>query len=320
MKILVTGAAGFVGSHLCERLAQTGHEVVGLDCYTEYYSRALKEQNAAEVRASGVEILRLDLAEDDLADAVQGAEIIYHLAAQPGIAAHVAFDTYVRNNITATYRLVEAAAGCGSLKLFVNVSTSSVYGTVATGSEQAEPKPASFYGVTKLAGEQLVMSYCREGKLPACSLRLFSVYGPRERPEKLYPKLIRSILEGSDFELYQGSEGHLRSFTYIADAVDGLVGPLKNIDECRGEIINIGSPMETRTSRGIEIIEQIMGKKARTVARAARRGDQLRTRANIEKARRLLGYNPRTATEDGLRAEVEWYKQKVHGRIVLERA
>ena len=315
MKILVTGAAGFVGSHLCGRLAQMGHEVVGLDCYTDYYPRALKEQNAAEVRASGVDILELDLAEDDLAAAVQGVEIVYHLAAQPGIAAHVSFDTYVRNNITATYRLVEAAVGSGSLRLVVNVSTSSVYGTLATGSEQAETRPASHYGVTKLAGEQLVMSYCREGNLPACSLRLFSVYGPRERPEKLYPKLIRSILEDSDFELYQGSEEHSRSFTYIADAVDGLVGPLRNIDKCCGQIINIGSATETRTSRGIEIIEQIMGRKARIVSRAARCGDQFRTVANIEKARKLLGYNPTTATEDGLRAEVEWYRQKVHSRI-----
>lgn len=315
MKILITGAAGFIGSHLAERLIGLGHDVLGLDCFTDYYCRALKDLNAAEVKSKGVEVLELDLAEDDLTDAVEDVEIVYHCAAQPGISAETAYEEYVRNNMTATQRLIEAVRGAKSLEFFINVATSSIYGRYATDTEETAAKPTSYYGVTKLAAEQLVLSYNRELGFPACSLRLFSVYGPRERPEKLYPLLIRSILESTEFGLFEGSENHKRSFTYVADVIDGFAGVLENMDKCFGQIINIGWDQERTTGDGIRTVEEILGKKARCVTVPKRLGDQLRTCANIGKARELLGYDPKTTLAEGLEAEVEWYKEKVFGKV-----
>jgi UDP-glucuronate 4-epimerase len=317
MKILVTGAAGFIASHLAERLSGLDHEVVGLDCFTPYYARGLKDLNAADVRAAGVELLEFDLAEADLAPAVDGVEVVFHFAAQPGISATTPFATYERNNIQATYRLLEAAKAQSSLKCFVNIATSSVYGFHATDSEEAPPKPTSYYGVTKLAAEQLALAYCRDQGMPACSLRLFSVYGERERPEKLYPKLVGCILDDSEFPLHEGSEQHVRSYTYVGDIVDGCVSVLSQLDKCVGEIFNIGTDQTITTGEGIAIVEEIMGKKARIVRTPKRPGDQLKTHANIGKARRLLGYNPTTTPQVGLRAEVEWYQSKVHGKVIL---
>lgn len=318
MDILVTGAAGFIGSHLSERLADLGHTVRGLDCLTDNYARQLKELNGEELAKKGVPLLRLDLAGDDLSAATRDIDVVYHLAAQPGLSATTLFQTYVRNNITATYRLLEAARRAPRLKGFVNICTSSVYGSDATGSETSEPKPTSHYGVTKLAAEQLVLSYARDLGFPACSLRIFSVYGPRERPEKLYPQLIRSILEDREFSLFEGSEHHLRSFTYVGDVVDGLVAVLGSLRECGGEILNIGSGTALTTGEGIRIVEEIIGRRAKIVRAPKRPGDQLKTHANIEKAQRVLGYNPTTSMREGLQNEVTWYRENVLGRIDLQ--
>jgi nucleoside-diphosphate-sugar epimerase len=317
MKILVTGAAGFIGSHLAQHLTALGHHVIGLDCLTDYYSRTLKELNAAELRADGIDVARRDLAIDPLEDVLRGVEIVYHAAAQPGISDTTPFEAYLRNNIIATRRLAEAAMKCSSLRCFVNVATSSIYGKHATAPEDVEVKPTSYYGVTKLAAEQLVLSYSRDRGFPACSLRLFSVYGPRERPEKLYPKLIASILADREFPLYDGSLKHSRSFTYVDDIVRGFIAVLDHLDECPGEIINIGSDIEITTERGIRIVEEILGKNVKFAIKPRRTGDQLRTHANIEKARRLLGYAPLTRPEDGLRQEIAWYKDKICGKIAL---
>lgn len=315
MKILVTGAAGFIGSHLSERLAGTGHDVVGLDCFSDYYARSLKDLNAADIKGKGVKLFRIDLAIDDLAEAVKDVEIVYHCAAQPGISETTSLADYERNNITATQKLLEAVKNSSSLKIFVYVSTSSVYGKYATESEDAEPKPCSNYGETKLAAERMVLNYADENKMPACSLRLFSVYGPRERPEKLYPKLIKSILEGSEFPLFEGSESHFRSFTYVDDIVDGFAAVLERIRECNGQIINIGWDKERSTADGIKAVEEALGKKAKIKTVPKRAGDQIRTCANIDKARKILGYDPKTNLTDGVRAEVQWYKDKVFGKV-----
>lgn len=320
-KYLITGAAGFIGSHLSERLVAEGHNVLGIDCLTDYYSRAQKMLNKNLLSDKGVEFLHLNLAEDDLSLAFEGAlkevEVIYHLAAQPGISATTPFNAYLKNNIIGTHRLLDAAKKSTSLRGFVNISTSSVYGADASSDERAEPKPTSYYGVTKLAAEQLVLAAAREDNFPACSMRLFSVYGPRERPEKLYPRLIASILEDKAFPLYEGSEAHLRSYTYVGDIVDGLVSLLNKLDEIKGEIFNIGTDVAITTGEGIRIVEEIIGKKAKTEPKPKRHGDQLKTHANITKARRILGYNPTTTAREGLEKEVEWYKEHIFGKIDL---
>ncbi len=305
MKIIVTGAAGFIASQLAETLIKAGHEVIGLDSFTDYYDRRQKEYNAAAVRAAGVQLIEFDLATDDLRPYVDGVEVVYHVAAQPGISATTPFSDYQRNNIEATYRLLEAVKNQRNLGLFVNVGTSSIYGLKATEPETAVPEPVSYYGVTKLTAEQMVLSYQRSQGLPACSLRLFSVYGPRERPDKLYPRLIRSILQDIPFPLFAHSREHSRSFTYVGDIIQGFMRVL-NTENAIGEIINIGSDVEMTTGEAIDIVESLMGKPAKFDLKPARPGDQEKTHANIDKARRLLGFEPQTAFHEGIQQEIAW--------------
>lgn len=314
MQIVVTGAAGFVGSHLCERLAALNYNVVGVDSFSDHYPVWMKERNARELADAGVRVERLDLACDKLEGALADAEIVFHLAAQPGIAARVPPDAYVRNNLVATHALLEACASGKRRPFLVNISTSSVYGRRATAEETAEPEPISHYGETKLAAEQLALAYWRERRLPVCSMRLFSVYGPRERPEKLYMKLITSILQGEEFPLYDGSLHHKRAYTFVDDTVAGLLAVLDHRDCCVGEIFNIGSDIETTTRRGIEIVEEILGQKARLRVLPPRPGDQTHTRANIDKARTILGFAPNTELEDGLNTQIAWCKKLLADR------
>ncbi|MEM7331491.1 MAG: NAD-dependent epimerase/dehydratase family protein [Chloroflexota bacterium] len=317
MKIAVTGAAGFIGSHVAEKLSQIGHEVIGIDGMTSYYARSLKEANAEDVQMSGVRFLEMDLLDDRLGDELADVEIIYHLAAQPGISATTPFEDYVRNNLMTTHHLLEICAKLSKFACFVNIATSSVYGRMATEAEDAMPKPTSYYGVTKTAAEQLVMAYHQDKGLPATSLRLYSVIGPRERPEKLYSKLIRCILEERPFPLFEGSRKHSRSFTYVGDIVNGLVSVLPRLDEVNGEIFNIGSDIEHTTGEGIEMIEDILGMSAQFEILPKRAGDQHRTLANIEKAGRLLGYEPQTTLYDALKDQVDWYKSRIHNKVTF---
>lgn len=312
MKIAVTGAAGFIGSHLAETLARQGHTVVGIDSFTDYYSARLKQANADDVEAAGVTLHRLNLTTDDLTPALEGVEFVYHLAGQPGISATTPLADYVRNNIVAMDRLLAACQAQSSLRCFVNVSTSSVYGRHAYDPETEPPKPTSYYGVTKLAAEQLALAAQREKGFPACSLRIFSVYGPRERPEKLYPKLIRSILTDTPFPLFEGSGTHSRSYTFVGDIIEGFVSVLDQPEKVIGEIINMGSDVEMTTAQGIALIEEIMGKKAQLDIKPKRPGDQLHTCANIGKAREMLDYQPHTQLADGLQAEVDWYVNRIY--------
>ncbi|MEK7614390.1 MAG: NAD-dependent epimerase/dehydratase family protein [Patescibacteria group bacterium] len=315
MKILVTGVAGAIGSHVAERLAQMGHDVVGVDSLTDYYHRAIKETNLSDVRESGVKVFLSDLSVDDISETMPDIEVIYHFAAQPGISASTGFDLYIKNNIIATHRLLEKAMELSALKVFVHISTSSVYGARAQGDETTEPKPTSYYGVTKLAAEQLAMSYHRELNLPVTVLRLFSVYGERERPEKLYHKLIKSILEEKTFPLHEGSEHHIRSYTHIEDIVDACVLVLDNFDKAIGEIFNIGNDKTITTGEGISVLEEILGKKANLVIMPRRTGDQTETAANIKKAREIFGYNPKINISEGLSRQVKWHKDKLHNKI-----
>ncbi len=314
MKIVVTGAAGFIGSHLAEKLNGMGHDVVGIDSFTDYYAIQFKQLNAADLAEKGIPIYNLDLAEDDLTVAMDGAEFVCHLAAQPGISAATPFPMYMRNNLKATQHLLEAAKKQTTLKLFINAGTSSIYGKYATVAETAVSQPTSYYGVTKLAAEQLALAYHRDQRLPTCSLRLFSALGPRERPEKLYTKLIRSILLDIPFPLFAGSKEHSRSYTYVGDIVAGFVAVLHQPEKAVGEIFNIGSDKELSTGEGIAIVEEIMGKKAQFEMQPRRPGDQLRTCANINKARTVLGYDPQTSLTVALEKQVAWYKKRILGQ------
>lgn len=310
MRVLVTGVAGFVGSHVAEHLLCAGHDVVGIDNFNAYYDPRTKRSNVQPALDAGLHLHEIDLATDELSAAVGDADAVFHLAAQPGISSETSFEEYERNNVVATYRLLsecERQHARHRLTLFANIATSSVYGSDATGPETALPAPTSHYGVTKLAAEQLVLASHRERGFPACSLRLFSVYGPRERPEKLFPRLVRAIADRTTFPLFEGSLGHTRTFTYVGDAVRGLVGALDRADDAIGEIFNIGSDNETSTERGIRIIEQITGRSALFEHLPRRPGDQVRTRADTTKAKRILGYAPTTSPEDGLLATVRWF-------------
>ena len=317
MKILVTGAAGFIGSHLSERLTDLGHEVVGVDNFSPYYSVELKRLNAQDLAEKGIKIHELDISEDDLAPVVEGVEAVFHFAAQPGISASTPFSVFLKNNVIATENLYQAVKDLSDFTIFVNISTSSVYGRNATDDENAPPKPTSHYGVTKLAAEQLLLAYQRDAGFPACSTRLFSIYGERERPDKLYPKVIDSILNDRPFPFYEGSEKHLRSFTYVGDVVDGFVSILNNYEKCIGEIFNLGFDSAITVGEGLKIIEDYLGKKAIYDIKPPRPGDQLETRATIDKARRVLGYNPVTTPQEGLKKEVDWFKEKIWKKINL---
>ena len=307
----MTGAAGFIGSHTSERLLELGHEVLAVDNFSAYYDISLKETNSKALENKGLKTHRLDLRTDDLSDLVtEDLDCIFHFAAHPGIEVTSTFEDYFSNNILGTQRLLTATEPLKSKPFFVNIATSSIYGLSATLTEDQVPLPASWYGVTKLAAEQLVLAYSRRNLLQSCSLRLYSVYGPRERPDKLYTRLIDCGLNDKEFPLFDGSLEHLRSFTYVQDIVDGIVSVIGREDICNSEIFNLGTEEENSTATGIAIVEEILQIKIKIVHKDARPGDQSRTRANIDKARKLLGYNPKTGLKEGLEAQLRWFKEK----------
>lgn len=309
MNILVTGVAGFIGSHAAERLQNLGHSVIGVDNFSDYYDVKLKKLNAKAVEDRGVKVITLDLRTSNLSQELpNNINYIFHFSAQPGISVSSTFEDYFSNNILATKNLIDFALSCQDLKLFVNIATSSIYGLEATYPEDFPPKPASYYGVTKLAAEQLVLQKSREKKMISCSLRLYSVIGPRERPEKMYTKLIDLGLKGKAFPLFEGSDKHLRSFTYVGDIVDGIVSVLGKEAIVNGEIINLGTEVEHTTQEGIEAVEEVLGITIKINVIPKRIGDQLRTKANIDKARLLLNYNPQTTLLESVKHQVNWYK------------
>lgn len=310
MKVLVTGAVGFIGSHAAERFKKMGFEVYGIDNFSPYYSEELKLLNQKALTVKGITVIKADLRDDNLNDVLpRDINYIVHFAAQPGISATSTFEDYFTNNILATKNLIDYALSLTNLKLFVNIGTSSIYGLEATYPEDIAPKPASHYGVTKLAAEQLVLQKSREKQMKACSLRLYSVFGPRERPEKMYTKLIACGFNNQAFPLYEGSAEHLRSFTYVDDIVDGVVSVIGKEDLVNGEIINLGTETEHTTQEGINAVEAVMNMKIKINHVQARAGDQLRTKANIDKARQLLDYNPQTTLLEGVEKQVAWYKE-----------
>tara|TARA_A100000171_G_C2139775_1_gene154006 strand:+ start:2666 stop:3607 length:942 start_codon:yes stop_codon:yes gene_type:complete len=310
MNILVTGAAGFIGSHTAERLHSLGHTVTAIDNFSDYYDISLKQKNAESLAGKGIVVQKIDLRDDNLSGVItEETDFIFHFAAQPGISSTSTFEAYFSNNVKATQRMLDRIETLEKKPFFVNIATSSIYGLYATLTEDEAPLPASWYGVTKLAAEQLVLAYARRGLLQSTSFRLYSVYGPRERPDKLYTRLIDCGLNNKPFPLYEGSEKHLRSFTYVQDIVDGIVSVLDHTEVCNAEIFNLGTEEENTTATGIATVEEILGKKITVANKAPRPGDQSRTKANIDKARKLLNYNPQTGLKEGLEAQVAWFRE-----------
>jgi UDP-glucuronate 4-epimerase len=311
MRILVTGAAGFIASHLCEKLVSLGNEVIGVDNFNDYYDINLKRLNEKDLNEKGIQIIEAELNSDLSKVFEKPFDYIFHLAAQPGISASTSLEEYVTNNIYATQNLLDAVLKYNpNLKSFVNIATSSVYGKVATVDETIPPTPVSYYGITKWSAEQMVLAMQREGKLNACSIRLYSVYGPRERPEKLYTKLIENLYYDRPFPLFEGSVKHERSFTYVGDIVDGLASIIGKEKEVNGEIINLGTDEINTTQDGINYVEEIMNKKLIIDNKPARVGDQEKTAAVIDKARKLLNYSPKVTLKEGLQEQVNWYLEK----------
>ncbi len=310
MKVLITGAAGFIGSHTAERFNDLGYEVIGVDNYSPYYDVELKKLNAKTLSEKNIKILKLDLRTDDLNKELPvDIDYIIHFSGHPGISASSSFQDYLTNNVIATQQLLSWIESLKNKPYFINIATSSIYGLEATLTEDQAPLPASWYGVTKLAAEQLVLAYTRRNLLKGTSLRLYSVYGPRERPDKLYTRLIDCGLNNKPFPLYEGSEKHLRSFTYVQDIIDGIVNVLGKEEECNGEIFNLGTEEENSTAIGIQTVEKILGVKIKMEMHPPRPGDQSRTCANITKARKVLDYNPKTSLRKGLEAQVNWFKE-----------
>lgn len=307
MRVLVTGSAGFIGSHLCERLIADGHHVVGADCFSGYYERRVKEANLARLRdCARFEQVEIDLATDALDALVDGVELIFHQAAQPGVRASWGqhFATYARDNILATQRLLEAVKE-RPLRKFVYASSSSVYGDAEAfpTSEAALPRPVSPYGVTKLAAEHLVQLYWRNYGVPAVSLRYFTVYGPRQRPDMAFHRFIRWALAGEPIQVYGDGE-QTRDFTFVDDAVAANVAA--GLSPEAGRVFNIGGGSQASVNQVLAIISTLLERPLDVHHLATERGDVRHTAADTRLARELLGFCPRTDLATGLEAEVQW--------------
>jgi len=306
---LVTGAAGFIGSHLCERLLKEGHRVIGLDCFIPYYDRALKETNLAAFQSHpSFSFHERDLRSAELRDLVEPCDAVFHLAAMPGLMkSWNDFPLYCTCNLEATQRLLDAARDT-KLRHFIHISTSSVYGREATEPEDSPTVPFSPYGITKLAAENLCRAYEANFQVPITILRYFSVYGPRQRPDMAYNILIKALMEGRSFPMFGDGE-QTRSNTYVTDCVDATYRAAVHRDVSVGQVFNVGGGQIISLNDVVALLEELTGRKAAIERKPARPGDQKHTAAHIEKARRLLGYDPRTTVREGLTAEVAWLRQ-----------
>jgi len=311
MKCLVTGAAGFIGSHLSERLVAEGYEIIGADCFTDYYPRPMKEGNLAELRNSGrFRFVEADLRFVDLEPLLDGVDYVFHQAAQAGVRASWGenFAIYTELNVLATQRLLEAVKG-HEIAGVTYASSSSVYGDTPDlrMREDSLPCPISPYGVTKLAGEHLCQLYHSSFGVPTVSLRYFTVYGPRQRPDMAFHRFIRAILEGKPITVYSDGE-QTRDFTYIADVVEANLLAMRHAPP--GAIFNIGGGSRVSVNYAIGLLEEILGKKAIVDYQEAQHGDVRHTLADTSAARETLGFAPKVGLEEGLRAQVAWQQMR----------
>jgi nucleoside-diphosphate-sugar epimerase len=300
MRYAVTGAAGFIGSHLAETLAAAGHEVVGFDCFTDYYDPALKEENARDL-----DVRRVDLAEDPLD--FTPFDGVFHLAGQPGVRSFGdAFPHYLRRNVLASQRVFDAAVRDEVKVVFA--SSSSIYGATERypTPEDAEPRPLSPYGITKLACEHLAAAHAREFGLDCVVLRYFNAFGPRQRPDMAFTRIAFALAAGHPFELY-GDGSQSRSWTYVSDIVDGTILAMQG----GGETYNVGGALEASMNESIELLERISGRTLDVRRHESVPGDQKRTKADTTKIREKLGWAPKVALEEGLARQWSWASARV---------
>ena len=302
MRYLVTGAAGFIGSQLMRTLRDRGHDAVGWDAFTDYYDPALKAENARDLPVE-----RVDVAEDDLD--LTGFDGVFHLAGQPGVASFgQVFPVYVRQNVLASQRLFEAAAEARTRVVFA--SSSSVYGDAEAypTPEDTTPAPISPYGITKLACEHLAHAYRSELGLDVVTVRYFTIFGPRQRPDMAFTRMVSCLVEGRAFELY-GDGTQSRSFTYVDDAVEATMLAMERADS--GVVLNVGGGEEVSMLDAIETLGRISGRRLELVSAPRRLGDSRRTAADTTRIRDALGWEARTPFEEGLAAQWRWAAARV---------
>jgi len=310
LKYLVTGVAGFIGSHLAERLIAQGEKVVGIDCFTDFYPRYIKENNLEKLSESkNFEFIRADLRELELKPLLQRVNRIFHLSAQAGVRASWGkdFDHYLENNIKVSQRLLEAMLDFPELKM-VFASTSSVYGDTDRypTPEAAAKRPFSPYGVTKLACESLCYLYYKNFGTRITMVRFFTVFGARQRPDMAFHKFIRATLCGEPIPIY-GDGTQTRDYTYIRDIIEGATAAMDK--GAVGEAYNLGGGHQTRLMDTVKMIFELCGKSAEIKYLAPQKGDVQETLADTQKARKQLGYAPQGSVELGLKEEIEWVKK-----------
>ena len=305
MSVVVTGVAGFIGSHLAARLLAQGEDVIGIDCLTDYYDVSLKRSNLEGLLDHPrFRFERVDLAQDELRPLLGDASCVYHLAGQPGVRKSWgdAFGSYVRNNIVATQRLLEAMRG--STARIVFASSSSVYGDAERypTPEDATPQPISPYGVTKLCSEQLVMAYRRSAGLDARCVRYFTVYGPRQRPDMAFSRFIAAARQGDAVEVYGDGE-QVRDFTFVADAVEATIraGSVADPGEA---IFNVGGGSRVTVRGVLATLGEILGRRIEIRELPPQPGDVRETGADLRRAAATLGWHPTVSLDEGLRAQV----------------
>jgi len=304
MKCLVTGAAGFIGSHLCEHLLHDGHTVIGLDAFIPYYPRAFKEANLAGFRHHpSFAFHELDLRGDPLEAALDGIEAVFHLAAMAGLPrSWTDFDLYQDCNIQATQRLLEGLRPFTGLQRFIYASSSSVYGRNSSGDERLPTRPISPYGVTKFAAEHLCLAYAEEFRLPLVVLRYFSVYGPRQRPDMGYHRFIHALLHGQPVVVY-GDGLQVRGNTFIDDCVRATVAAL---EAPTGEVYNVGGGETANVWEILAKLETILDRNAVVRREPDRPGDQRLTAADTRRIARHLGWHPCIGLDEGLACQAAW--------------
>jgi nucleoside-diphosphate-sugar epimerase len=307
MKALVTGAAGFIGSHLTAALLDRGATVVGLDCFTDYYAREIKERNLEENRLrNGFRFVENAIQSADLPALLDGVTHVFHLAAQAGVRKSwgTDFQVYTVNNVDATQMLLEACVG-RPIERFVHASSSSVYGDRVSipMREDALPQPVSPYGVTKMAAEQLGYLYHVNHGLPVVAMRYFTVYGPRQRPDMAFHRFIRAALRDEPIALFGDGE-QTRDFTFVSDAVAATIAAGDR--GVNGRSYNIGGGSRVSMNDVIRIIERVAGHPLAINRQDAQKGDMRDTFADTSRARQDLGFQPTVGIEDGIRAEFRW--------------